>query len=289
MQRITERKAIAATAVVLSLSFVAACGDDKSSTPAGPTTPAAPTVSTLAIAGLDAIRAGFVSTYTATATLSNGTSQTVTPTWTSSNPAVATVDGTGRLSGLTHGSISLAASYQGASASKNVNIVNNYGGTWIGTYRLRTCDQSGVFRSTKWCEGLGGVGSVLPVTMSFSQSGNDRSQITGSLTLGTGITGNVSGSVTSDGRLNIGGSFNVTSSGVTFVFAFGGWDTNLISPGEMRGRWAQNQTAVGTAGNAYQEVEIVTMTQTSQGASAPMPPSISLTWDELFLAMRQPN
>ena len=56
---------------------------------------------------------------------------------------------------------------------------------------------------------------------------------------------------------------------------------------QMRGRWAQNQTAIGVAGNAYQEVEIVTMTQTATSATVTLAPShYTLSWSELFDAIR---
>jgi len=268
---------------VLVSGFAAACGGNES--PAAPTTPTAPTVSSLAISGLDAVRTGFFSNYTATATLSNGTTQVVTPAWTSSNTAIATVDSSGRLDGLTHGSTNLAASHQGRSASKTVQVVNNYGGGWSGTYVVRACDHSGVFAAVRWCQDFR-VGAVGPITLALSQSGNDQRQIAGTLALGN-LAGNVTGSVTGDGRLNLGGSFNVTSSGVTFTFQFGGWDTRLNGPGVMVGRWAQNLTAIGVTGNSYQENELVTMTQTSSSATVTAAPShYTLTWEELFSLVR---
>jgi len=265
----------------------AACGDDNAN-PAAPTPATSPpSVVSLTINGVDAVRTGSAASFTARASMSDGTTQTVTPVWTRSDAAIAKVDTAGRVDALTHGSISLGASYQGQSASRNVSIVSNYGGTWNGTYVLRACDQSGIFAAAGWCKELGGVGSILPAAMTFTQTGNDLSQINGTLTLGTGIAGNVSGRVSSDGRLNVGGSFNVTAEGVTFVFAFGGWDTRLVSPGQMRGRWAQNLTAVGVPGNAYEEVEIVTMTQTSTSANVTRAPeSYTLRWTELFSRMR---
>ncbi len=279
---------LATVFAVSSMLLMSACGSDESlTTPSTPTAPSTPTVSSLTINGLDAIRTGFFSDYTATASLSNGTSQAVTPSWSSSNTGVATVDANGRLSGLSHGSMALAASYQGMNASKNVSVVSNFGGSWVGTYVIRACDQAGVFASARWCQGLGGVGSILPVTLTLSQTGSDRTQVTGSLALGDGVAGNISGNVTGDGRLILGGSFTVTSSGVTFQFVFGGWETQLVSPGQMRGRWAQSQTAIGVTGNAYQEVEIVTMTQTSTTAvPIPAPSQYTMTWQEFFSRIR---
>ena len=279
---------LATVLTVSSMLVMTACGSDEGSVTTPTPTPSTPTVSSLTINGSDALRTGFFTDYTATAVLSNGASQPVTPTWSSSNAAVATVDANGRLNGISHGSVDLAAAYQGMNASKNVSVVSNFGGTWNGTYAVRACDQSGVFASARWCQDtMGGVGSVLPVMLTLSQTGSDRTQVSGSLTLGTGIAGNISGNVTGDGRLNLGGSFTVTSSGVTFQFVFGGWETRLISPGQMRGRWAQSQTATGIPGNAYQEVEIVTMTQTSTTAVPTSAPShYTLTWQEFFSRIR---
>ena len=42
------------------------------------------------------------------------------------------------------------------------------GGSWTGTYALRACVQSGVFASVRWCQGLGGVGAILPVALTLS-------------------------------------------------------------------------------------------------------------------------
>lgn len=264
---------------------VAGCGKSDSA-PAAPSTPAAPTVTSLSITGLDALRTTFFTSYTATANMSDGTTQAAaTATWTTSNPAVGTVDSTGRVDGLSHGSINLTASYQGRSASKNVAVVNNYGGSWSGTYIIRACDQAGVFAG--WCAGLGGVGASLPVSLALTQSGNDRSQMSGTVSLGT-IVGNVSGAVTSDGRLNLGGSTTINSGGIVFVLTFLSWDSRLSGAG-MTGRWAQSLTANGAPGNAYQENELVTITHTSQQvAVSPAPASYTLSSDELFRMLKQP-
>ena len=70
---------------------------------------------------------------------------------------MATVDDPmkGSLRDVSHGSTNLAASYQGANASMTVNVLNNYAGTWSGTYAIRACDQSGAFGALGWCQELG--------------------------------------------------------------------------------------------------------------------------------------
>ena len=90
-----------------------------------------------AIAGPDAVLTGLSASYSVTATLSDGITGTVRPAWTSSNAEVASVDSGGRVEGRGHGSTNLTASYQGRSVSKTVQVVNNYGGTWEGSYVIR--------------------------------------------------------------------------------------------------------------------------------------------------------
>ncbi len=270
-------------AVAVSASLVA-CGDDSNNNNGAPT----PTTTTtgLSITGQDAIRTGFFANYTATATLSNGTTQTVTPSWTSSNPGIASVDATGRLNGNAHGSVNLSASYQGSTASKNVNVVQNYGGTWTGTYRMNKCDQAGVFAQVHWCQELGGVGATLPFSLALSQGGNSRDVIDGILALGS-FAGNVSGSVSGDGRLVIGGTYSVTDEGITFNITIGGWDTRA-SPGDsMTGGWAQSLSATGAPGNAYQENQIVAANHTSQQVTTSAAPDrYDLSLSDLFARLR---
>src|SRR5262245_48227348 len=106
-------------------ALVTAC-DDKPN-PIGPTSPPAPSVAILVTSGADYVLTGSTAAHTATATLSDGSMRTVTPSWSSSAVNVATVDNAGRLDGRAHGSTTLTATYEGRSVSKTVQVVNNYG------------------------------------------------------------------------------------------------------------------------------------------------------------------
>ncbi|HUQ88283.1 MAG TPA: Ig-like domain-containing protein [Vicinamibacterales bacterium] len=286
------RRAVLGIVIPLVTLSLTACGSESSpSAPSSttPAAPAAPTVSALRIDGANALRAGLSSDYTATVTLSNGTTQAVTPTWSSGNSSVATVDGNGRVSAQSPGQATLTAAYQGASTTKNVSVVANFAGQWSGRYAMKACDQSGVFTAIGYCQGLGPVGSTGPITLSLTQGGNDQSDLSGTIAFGA-LAGGVSGNVTADGRMVIGGSFNVVASGVTFSFRVGGWESRLTGPSTMTGRWADNLTAVGIPGNAYTENELQTMTRTSS-AAAPAAPArtATLKWADLFASMRQPQ
>jgi len=226
--------------------------------------------------------------------MSDGSAQSVTATWASSNPDVASVASNGDVTALVNGTTTITATYQGRTASKTVRAVSNFGGTWSGTYRIAKCDQSAAFAG--WCTGIGGVGAVLPLALSLSQGGTSRDQITGTISLGS-ITGNTSGNVTGDGRLNIGGTFTNAISGTVFVVTIGGWDTRLSGASGMSGGWSQNVRANGFSGNAYQENTLVSMTHTSAGNAAtregapepvvmPVQGDYALPWTVFFDRMR---
>jgi len=96
----------------------AGCNSDKS-TPSTPT----PTVSGVAVAGT-APNVGLTSQFTATATLSSGTTQNVTSqaTWQSSNPAIATVNAAGLVTGVAPGDVDITATYQSVAGRSRVTI-----------------------------------------------------------------------------------------------------------------------------------------------------------------------
>jgi hypothetical protein len=102
------KRAVAAVVLLTVGALLSACSSN----------PAAPTTSTITIAGA-VPPVGQTSQLTATATLSNGTSQNVTTqaTWSSSNPAVATITAGGLLTvvSLAFGSATITAIYQSQS------------------------------------------------------------------------------------------------------------------------------------------------------------------------------
>ena len=85
------------TSVLPLVIVVTGCGGKN------PTAPTAPTATRMTIIGADAVLTGVSTSYTVTATMADGTSRTVTPTWSSSKPEVAAVDGAGQLEGRAMG------------------------------------------------------------------------------------------------------------------------------------------------------------------------------------------
>jgi hypothetical protein len=252
-------------ALILGLiTWSTGCGDKNPTRPTGQ----APALTSLAITGDDAVLTGVSASYSVTATLTDGTTRTVTPTWTSSNPGVASVDTAGRLDGRTHGSTNLMASYEGRSASKSVQVINNYGGTWVGRYVIRACADTGELTDHDggWCQsGPGHVGTVDGIRLTLVQGGKNLSEITG--TVGS-FRETITGLVTADGRLNVGGTLTERDFDyreVTIaILELGSWETSLDSTGGMTGRWAQDLTFLtGRRGTAHTENEVVTMSRFS--------------------------
>jgi hypothetical protein len=104
-----------------------ACGRSSSSAPSSntPGAPSASTVTSVTVTGTPPAVGG-TSQFTATAALSNGTTQDVTSqaVWDSSNPSVATVVA-GRVTGVAPGEVDITATYQGVSGRTRITIGRN--------------------------------------------------------------------------------------------------------------------------------------------------------------------
>jgi hypothetical protein len=254
MRRVSLTRAVLFAAI--------AVGCHGKANPAGPSPPASPTIASLVISGADAVLTGSSSNYTATATLSDGATRSVTPTWSSSNSDAASVDNAGRLDGRVHGTTTLTATHDGISAAKRVQVVNDYRGTWAGRFVVNGCDAP---------PGLCAAYEVdtfdFPVLLDVSQSGNDLSEIRAIFVLPSffQLRADLSGRVSSDGRLNLAGSAEVRDrSGTAWAtFHVGAWDTTLSGHDVMRGRWAQRLSRLQPPSNEIMENELVTMTRTS--------------------------
>jgi hypothetical protein len=260
--------AVLKLALVVISVFATACTGK--SNPAAPTGPTPPTATNLVISGADAVRTGLFTTYTVTSTLSDGTTRAVTPTWSSSNTGVASVDSAGRLEGRAHGSITLTASHEGRSASKAVQVINDYEGDWVGKFVVNGCDAPPGVCAEREVDVFS-----FPIRLEVSQLGNDQSEIRAVLILPSyfQIRANLSGRVTSDGRLNLAGSAEVPDYRGTRLATFhiGAWDTILNGPGMMTGRWAQRLSYLEPQYSEIMENELVTMSQTSTSATPVSP------------------
>ena len=246
-------------AILLTLTL--GCADKSPVTPSGP----GPASTDLTIIGPDALLTGLSATYAVTATMTDGTTRTVVPTWTSSNPGVARVVGFGRLEGRSHGSITLTASSGRQSASRTVQVVNNYAGNWTGRFVIRACTDTGELTDHDggFClAGPGRLGSTGWITLTLVH-GSTPGEITG--TIGN-YSEPITGAVTADGRLSLSGTvterdFNDPDFTIA-THSLGTWDTKLHGSDGMTGRWSDDFTSlVSCLGTAHVEHELLTMTR----------------------------
>lgn len=263
--------------VLMIATLVTACGDKPN--PAGPSPPT-PAVASLVISGADYTLTDSTTTYTATATLSDGSMRTVTPSWSSSAVNVAAVDNAGRLDGRAHGSTTLTATYEGRSVSKTVQVVNNYGGRWSGRYNVTACKDSGIFTDgiggtdVPWCQGRTGISKQTLLTpFTVVQTGMNYSEIRATFDQACDAffgSGTISGGVTADGRLHLEGTLKLLNwyCDPVMDLQLSGWDTNLEGAGSMTGRWTQDLTIIGREGSAQEEVELVTMLRTATASAS---------------------
>ena len=248
--------------VAILLALTLGCGDKNPVTPSRP----GPANAGLTISGPDALLTGLSANYAVTATMTDGTTRTVVPTWTSSNPGVARVDGSGRLEGRSHGSTMLTASSGGLSASRIVQVVNNYAGSWTGRFIIRACTDTGELTDHDggFClAGPGRPGSTGWITLTLVQSGSTLSEITG--TIGN-YSEPITGAVSADGRLSLSGTVTARDlDDPNFTIAthsLGAWDTRLNGSDGMTGGWSDDFTSlVSCLGTAHIEHELLTMSR----------------------------
>ena len=148
---------------------------------------------------------------------------TTQATWSSSSVSVATVTGAGVVTSVGAGEADIFASYQGVTGRIRIAVLASYSATWTGTVLYSNCTESA---------GFGICGSLLSssFTATFAQSG---SSVTGTMRVGT-LSGNVSGSVDSSGRLTLADtSFTIVLPFGTGTHRISGWTASQTSASQM--------------------------------------------------------
>ena len=122
--------AVAALAVSLVLLSVSSACEKSPTAPGGSSNGNSP--ARIEISGPDTIAPGAQAQYTVTAAAQSGARQgAVTASWRTSNPAVATIDPSGRATGNGNGEAMITASFAGTSSSKGIMVLPQ------GTFRLK--------------------------------------------------------------------------------------------------------------------------------------------------------
>jgi hypothetical protein len=249
--------------IVLSFGLVACGGSDG----VGPPTSPSPSTTALVItSSTDLLKISHSETFTLTATMSDGSSRTVAGTWRSDSPAVATVDGNGRVTGAGSGETAISAESNGLRAvPRTIRVLPDYQGRWSGDWRVGGCTTDGDWARSDICREVP-VGMVLPFALALTQ---DRDTAAGDVTLDD-VVGPVRGSIRTGGQLGVTGAFTMTDEGITIDVTVTDWETTTTDNQRMTGRFALVFRAAGLQGSVRFDGELRIV---AKSAAAPLSPA----------------
>lgn len=215
----SARNALIAVALAV---LVVGCNGDSPTGPGGGTNL---TVTSLRLQGDLMVSEGSTSQLSAIATMSNGTTQNVTnqATWTSSNAMIATISGTGLLTGMGSGTADITATFRGQSGRGTAEVAS-------ALYRVRVNIQSvqAIDTCDDFTQGLSSGEFALRVRASTANGGGLTMTQTGSYPAESG-TISLGRSVTR--TLGTTRDFNVRGEAGQFVRIFFDateWDTQIV-------------------------------------------------------------
>lgn len=251
-----------AAVLVLVSVVMAACGGSS------PTAPATPTATSITVNSASThLFLGNSETFTATVTLSNGTTQVLTGgTWSSDASAVATVvAGTGAVTAVASGEVTIIVDAQGVRGTKRIRVVPSYQGIWVGTYTVNSCVQSGDFVAANLC------GTTLIVGSNTLQAGLNLTQsigaITGQTRLGGIFSDALTGTVNMDGSL----SFQVGATVPTLTTRVAqAWQLNITQAGRITGTVTQTWTDPSLTGQMVVATTLNNFVPAAQSLSRPV-------------------
>ena len=253
----------------LCLALLAMLGCKKS-LPTSPDIPAVidPTVqSIVVISNSDLLHIGISETFTATATMSDGSTKAVSGgVWNGDNSSVATVEtSTGLVTIVGSGMVNISVTYDGKTGSKTIRGLPNYQGTWSGSYYIVSCNATGDFVTVVFFCDMLAVGTVLPIELNLIQA-DDR--VEGRFLLGE-LGADTSGPVQTDGQLLLSGAVHEGTITIEIAMLL-----QSITPGQITGRLSQiwRMTELSGSGQIEADIQelprISTMTKTL-GPSVP--------------------
>ena len=228
-------------------------------------TPPAPTVTGMTIAGSASLRTEQSELFTADVRLSNGTTGSLPlPTWSSSDESVASVTELGIVTANRQGTATILASAQGVVAQTPLQVWQNYHGTWIGTFTVRKCAASGAFIAQGFCSTFS-LGTLLPFVLTLMQ---DQGTAAGTLTL-SNLSGAIQGGIFSNRHFVGHGSQSALIDGIEFSSKIGTFD--VLADSAAEGYLVTEITSPAVAGSGYVEAGVASLTRVSYTAQVAAP------------------
>jgi hypothetical protein len=176
-----------------------------------------------------------------TAAASDG--RTLTGTWGTDTPTVASVNGTGLVTAVSAGLANIFFIADGRQGTKSVRALPNFAGTFSGNYRVTNCTESGQVAAADVCKNAP-AGTRVPFTFIFSQTG---SVIAGRvLVIGTDTLPPFSATIGAGGDVTVSGSVVVTGGFIVNTT----WTIVQRTAGVITGTITQVWTSPGVSGQA---------------------------------------
>jgi hypothetical protein len=227
-----------------------------------PTAPPAPTATSITInSGAGHLFLGNSETFTATVTLSNGTTQALTGgAWSSDATPVATVvAGTGAVTAVSSGEVTIIVDAQGVRGTKRMRVLPSYQGIWFGTYTVNTCTQTGDFATADLCGDTFVLGTSLFAAINFfTQNG---AALTAQTVLGSLYSDNLTATVSANGSLSFQVAATVPGTTVRITQA---WAVDITQPGRLTGTLTQTWTDPTLTGQTVVATTLSNFTPTGQ-------------------------
>jgi hypothetical protein len=238
---------------------LAACGGGGG----GGSTPT-PTVTSITITGPEGpylVSASY--TFSASVTLSNGQTQAASGTWGSDAPAVGTMSN-GVFSGVGSGEVTIWIDVTlGGRATKRLRVHPSYNGTWIGSYRITSCTDSGQMRSAvEFCKDIFTAGRLAPLGLFMSQNGLS---VATTVFLGDLELSSPPAVVSDDGRLQVTARLTEAEATVDATLLLHQPQTTSIG-----GTITQDWRPTNLTGTAHVTGDLVDVAKSAGAALAPM-------------------
>lgn len=237
--------------LAVATTAIACGGNSGSATAPTPSTPTSITISSIS----DQLLLGGSETF-----IANGSGSVVT--WGTDAPTVASVDGSGKVTGMGSGMATVFADSKGVRGTKLIRVLPGFQGVWSGSYVVTGCTQTGTFAVINFCSNFGN-NRVLPTNMTLTQT---RDAVTGSIFLGT-LSGSGNGPVSTDGSLPFDGT--IRDGDTTIITS---WGLQSTVPGRMTGGMNFIWRTTGVSGEIRVTTNIRDLNRTSNitGGAAPM-------------------
>ena len=256
------RRPISISMVCVGLLAVSSCGGSSTSSVASVLAPSANTTVTGLTLQMNTPGVGASVAAAGIATLSTGTTVTVTTGYSSDTPSVATATTAGLISGIAIGDATIAVDYQGFHATKKIHVLPNYNGIFYGTYTIDKCVDSAGFTDLAFCAGFTGAGA-LPIAFSNTMSA-DLTTLTGQFALGS-LIGTSTGTVAADGTLTMAGTLIAGTTTMTFQ----NFVVTSSAAGHMAGAFQAVFVDSATTGGSTWTCTLGDTVRTSGGLRAP--------------------